>query len=36
MSWIGMALDGAIVVLGVVIGVTGTWSSLMEILALKA
>lgn len=36
MSWIGMVLDGAIVVLGGVIGVTGTWSSLMEILAPKA
>lgn len=32
----GMAVDGAIVVLGVVLAVTGTWSSLMEILAVKA
>ena len=39
MSWIGMVLDGDIVVLvvlGIVIGVTGTWSSMMEILAPKA
>ncbi|KAG2695146.1 hypothetical protein I3760_07G001800 [Carya illinoinensis] len=35
MGWTGMVLDGAIVVLGVVIGVTGTCSSIMEILATK-
>jgi proton-coupled amino acid transporter len=33
MSWIGMVLDGDIVVLGIIIGFTGTWSSVMEILA---
>lgn len=35
MGWNGMVSDGAIVVLGVVIGVTGTCSSIMEILAPK-
>lgn len=34
-SWRGMVLDGTIVVLGVVFGVSGTWSSLMEIFAPK-
>lgn len=33
MSWKGVVVDGAIVVLGVVLGVSGTWSSLMEIFA---
>lgn len=33
MSWKGMVLDGTIVVLGVVLGISGTMSSLMEICA---
>ncbi|GMY11081.1 amino acid transporter AVT3C-like [Fagus crenata] len=36
MSWNAMVWDGAIVALGAVIGVVGTWSSLMEILSPKA
>ncbi|KAM3757816.1 hypothetical protein ACB098_02G218200 [Castanea mollissima] len=36
MSWKGIVLDGCVLVLGVVIAVTGTWSSLTEILAPKA
>lgn len=36
MGWKGIILDGCVLVLGVVIAVTGTWSSLMEILAPKA
>ena len=36
MGWKGIVLDGCVLVLGVVIAVTGTWSSLMEILAPKA
>lgn len=36
MSFGGVALDGAIVLLGVVLGVSGTWSSLMEIICAKA
>jgi|UniRef100_A0A2N9HSG2 proton-coupled amino acid transporter len=36
MSWNEMVWDGAIVALGAVIGVVGTWSSLMEILSPKA
>ncbi|KAH0969034.1 hypothetical protein GBA52_029105 [Prunus armeniaca] len=36
LSWHGMLLDGTIVVLGVVIGVSGTWSSIAAILAPTA
>ncbi|KAL4645734.1 hypothetical protein ACB092_02G255800 [Castanea dentata] len=36
MGWKGIVLDGCVLVLGVVIAVTGTCSSLMEILAPKA
>ncbi|KAF3974775.1 hypothetical protein CMV_001923 [Castanea mollissima] len=36
MGWKGIVLDGCVLVLGVVIAVTGTWSSLTEILAPKA
>ncbi|KAM1261445.1 hypothetical protein ACFX14_026683 [Malus domestica] len=36
LSWFGSVLDGCIVVLGVVIGVSGTWSSVAEIIAPKA
>ena len=32
----GMAMDGALVVLGLVLAVCGTWSSLLEIFATKA
>ncbi|XP_061997726.1 amino acid transporter AVT3B-like [Rosa rugosa] len=32
----GMVLDGTIVVIGVIIGVSGTWSSIAEIVAPKA
>ncbi|XP_048335724.2 amino acid transporter AVT3B [Ziziphus jujuba] len=35
-SWDGMVVDVTIVVLGMVIGVTGTWSCLTEIFAPKA
>lgn len=35
LSWHGMLLDGTIVVLGVTIAVTGTWTSLVEIFAPK-
>ncbi|KAM4129089.1 hypothetical protein ACJW30_02G218200 [Castanea mollissima] len=36
MGWKGIVLDGCVLVLGVVIAVSGTWSSLTEILAPKA
>ncbi|KAG5529974.1 hypothetical protein RHGRI_030367 [Rhododendron griersonianum] len=36
MGWSGMALDGAIVVLGLFLAVSGTWSSLLEIFGTKA
>lgn len=36
LSWIWMAKDGGIVVLGIVLAVSGTWSSLNEIFATKA
>ncbi|CAB4264143.1 unnamed protein product [Prunus armeniaca] len=36
LSWHGMLLDGTFVVLGVVIGVSGTWSSIAAILAPTA
>ncbi|KAM0975120.1 amino acid transporter AVT3B-like [Malus sylvestris] len=36
LSWFGSGLDGCIVVVGVVIGVSGTWSSVAEIIAPKA
>ncbi|KAA8532078.1 hypothetical protein F0562_006780 [Nyssa sinensis] len=36
LGWKGFALDGAIVVLGLVFGISGTWSSLQEIFAAKA
>lgn len=36
LDWHGVLLDGTIVVLGVAIGVTGTWSCLTEIFAPKA
>ncbi|GAB2224458.1 hypothetical protein Droror1_Dr00005219 [Drosera rotundifolia] len=32
----GMVLDGAIVVIGIMLGVSGTWTALMEIFATKA
>jgi proton-coupled amino acid transporter len=35
LGWNGLLLDGAFVVFGVIIAVTGTWSSLMEIFASK-
>ena len=36
LGWHGMILDGTIVVVGVIIGVSGTWSAVAEILAPKA
>ncbi|XWS42243.1 hypothetical protein CRYUN_Cryun17cG0151400 [Craigia yunnanensis] len=36
LGWNGLILDAVIVVLGVIMGVSGTWSSLMEIFASKA
>ncbi|KAJ7953233.1 Amino acid transporter [Quillaja saponaria] len=36
LGWNGVIMDGIIVVLGIVIAVSGTWSSLMEILGPKA
>ncbi|KAH7566162.1 hypothetical protein ACOSP7_022497 [Xanthoceras sorbifolium] len=36
LGWKGIALDGVIVVFGVIIGISGTWSSLLEIMAPKA
>jgi len=36
LGWSGMALDVAIVVLGLFLAVSGTWSSLLEIFAAKA
>ncbi|XP_059641566.1 amino acid transporter AVT3B-like [Cornus florida] len=36
LGWKGMALDGGIVVVGLVFAITGTWSSLLEIFAAKA
>ncbi|XP_047310461.1 amino acid transporter AVT3B-like [Impatiens glandulifera] len=36
MSVRGLVLDGAIVLIGVVLGVSGTWSSLVEIFGTKA
>ncbi|KAM7519963.1 hypothetical protein LguiB_018925 [Lonicera macranthoides] len=36
LGWVGMGVDGIIVVLGVVIAVFGTWSSLREIFMPKA
>ncbi|KAJ7944044.1 Amino acid transporter like [Quillaja saponaria] len=36
LSWKGMGLDGTIVILGFVIAVSGTWSSLVEIITPKA
>lgn len=36
LGWDGLILDAIIVVLGVIMGVSGTWSSLLEIFASKA
>ncbi|KAJ0041271.1 hypothetical protein Pint_28726 [Pistacia integerrima] len=36
LGWSGIAWDGCIVAFGVIIGITGTYSSLMEIFASKA
>lgn len=36
LGWSGMALDVAIVVIGLFLAVSGTWSSLLEIFAAKA
>ncbi|KAL6959807.1 Amino acid transporter avt3c [Sarracenia purpurea var. burkii] len=36
LGWAGMALDGALVGLGLVLAISGTWSSLLEILGTKA
>ncbi|KAJ6995616.1 amino acid transporter AVT3C [Populus alba x Populus x berolinensis] len=36
LGWNGLLLDGAFVVFGVIIAVTGTWSSLLEIFASKS
>uniref|UniRef100_A0A2P2J2S9 Amino acid transporter transmembrane domain-containing protein n=1 Tax=Rhizophora mucronata TaxID=61149 RepID=A0A2P2J2S9_RHIMU len=36
LRWSGLLLDAAIVVFGFVVGVIGTWSSLVEILASKS
>ncbi|KAJ4714037.1 Amino acid transporter like [Melia azedarach] len=36
LSWNGMVLDAAVLVFGVVIAISGTWSSLMEIFATTA
>ncbi|KAF4373779.1 hypothetical protein CsatB_004908 [Cannabis sativa] len=33
LGWVGVVLDGFIVAIGLIIGVTGTWSSLLHILA---
>ncbi|GAV81554.1 Aa_trans domain-containing protein [Cephalotus follicularis] len=36
LGWGGLVLDGVMVVFGVIIGVSGTWSSLIEIFESKA
>lgn len=36
LGWNGIVMDAALLVFGVVIGISGTWSSLMEIVAPKA
>ena len=36
LDWLGVLLDASIVVLGLIIGVSGTWSSLIQIFAPKA
>ncbi|KAI8032388.1 Amino acid transporter AVT3C [Camellia lanceoleosa] len=36
LGWCGMCVDGIIVVLGLVLALTGTWSSLLEIFGTKA
>ncbi|XP_052195012.1 amino acid transporter AVT3B-like [Diospyros lotus] len=36
LGWRGIGLDGGLVILGIVLAVSGTWSSLLEIFAVKA
>lgn len=36
LGWKGIAIDGVILFFGIIIGISGTWSSLMEIMAPKA
>ncbi|KAL7255539.1 hypothetical protein ACSBR1_009641 [Camellia fascicularis] len=36
LGWCGMCVDGIVVVLGLVLALTGTWSSLLEIFGTKA
>lgn len=36
LGWLGLGLDGAIIAFGLTFAITGTWTSLMEIFAVKA